>query len=271
MIPAIIIFAVLLVLALLYICSTVGRKGHEGLEKLQGWSYAHRGLHGQGVPENSMEAFRRAKEAGYGIELDVHLLKDGNLAVIHDSLLKRTTGADGRIEDLTTEQLKDYRLEGTAETIPLFQDVLDLYDGVAPLIVELKEYRNCAQLCEAACKMLDSYHGDYCMESFDPRCVRWLRINRPDIVRGQLTENYFRSNNKLLPWYLKFILQHQMLNFLTLPDFVAYKYVDRKTISNTICRKLWGIQGVTWTVKSQADYDTAVKEGWIPIFEGFEP
>ena len=62
-----------------------------------------------------------------------------------------------------------------------------------------------------------------------------------------------------------------MLNFLTLPDFVAYKYKDRKTISNTLCRRLWGIQGVSWTLKSQKEYDTALTEGWIPIFEDFCP
>ena len=71
-----------------------GRTGHPGLEALRGWGYAHRGLHGDGVPENSMAAFKAALDHGYGIELDIHLLKDGNLAVIHDASLKRTAGAD---------------------------------------------------------------------------------------------------------------------------------------------------------------------------------
>ena len=92
----------LLVLLLLYLLSTRCRRGHPGLKDLQGWSYAHRGLHGDGVPENSMAAFKAALDAGYGIELDIHLLKDGNLAVMHDSLLNRTTGQPGRIEYLTT-------------------------------------------------------------------------------------------------------------------------------------------------------------------------
>ena len=266
------VILIVIVLLTLYVFSTIGRTGHKGLQGLRGWSYAHRGLHGRGVPENSMEAFRRAKEAGYGVELDVHLLADGNLAVIHDARLKRTTGAEGLIEDLTTQQLKNYRLEDTEETIPEFREVLELFAGQAPLIVELKcERNNYAALCETACRILDSYDGIYCMESFDPRCVYWLRKNRPDIIRGQLTENYFAANNSKLPWYLKFVLRNQMLNFLTLPDFVAYKYKDRKTISNTLCRRLWGIQGVSWTLKSQKEYDTARTEGWIPIFEDFCP
>ena len=271
MIVAAIIFGILLLLVVLYILSTMGRKGHSDLPKLRGWAYAHRGLHGNGIPENSMEAFRRAKDAGYGIELDIHLMKDGNLAVIHDSLLVRTTGAEGRIEDLSTGELDNYKLEGTQEKIPLFQDVLDLYAGEAPLIVELKEHKNYAALCDAACKMLDNYNGVYCLESFDPRCIYWLRKNRPDLIRGQLTENYFRGSKAKLPWYFKFVLRHQMLNFLTRPDFVAYRFSDRKTVSNTLCRKLWGMQGVTWTIKTIEDYNTAVAEGWLPIFEAFNP
>lgn len=259
-------------LAVLYVLSTVGRRNHRGLQALGGWNYAHRGLHGNGIPENSMEAFRRAKAAGYGIELDVHLLADGNLAIMHDSALVRTTGAVGRVEDLTTQQLNDFYLEGTDQTIPEFQNVLDLFAGEAPIIVELKcVNHNYAELCQAACNMLDSYHGVYCMESFDPRCVRWLRKNRPDIVRGQLSENYLAGKSPNIPFVLKFLLKNHMLNFLTLPDFVAYKFGDRITVGNWVCRKLWGLQGVTWTLKNQKEYDVAVKEGWLPIFEGFLP
>lgn len=267
-----ILFVFIIIFLIAYILSTVCRSGHPGLAALRGWAYAHRGLHGDGVPENSMEAFRLAKESGYGIELDVHLLADGNLAVIHDSLLVRTTGATGRVEDLTTEELSNYKLEGTQETIPQFQQVLDLYDGCAPLIVELKAVDgNHGTLCKKTCEILDRYHGAYCVESFDPRCIAWLRKNRPDIIRGQLTENFFASPKSTLPWYLKFVLRHQILNFTVVPDFVAYRFSDRKTVSNLLARKLWGAQGVTWTIKTPEDLNTAVKEGWIPIFEGFRP
>ena len=266
-----VLLIVLIILALLYVLSTMCRKGHTGLKALQGWGYAHRGLHGNGVPENSMAAFQAALEHGYGVELDVHLLKDGNLAVIHDASLMRTTGVDIQIEDLTTEDLTKYTLEGTTETIPTFRQVLDLFAGKAPIIVELKAERgNCAALTEATCRMLETYNGAYCLESFDPRCIAWLKKNRPQLIRGQLTENFFSGKSKLHP-ALKFILTHQIENFLILPDFVAYRFKDRKMFSNTLARKLWGAQGVTWTIKTQADYDTAVAEGWIPIFEGFRP
>lgn len=262
----------ILILAIVYLFAIRCRKGHPGLKELEGWNYAHRGLHGNGVPENSMAAFKAALDHGYGIELDVHLLKDGNLVVIHDSLLNRTTGQPGRVEDLTTEDLKNYRLEGTEETIPEFMDVLTLYNGKAPLIIELKPMDgNHAALTEAACRMMDTYKGPYCLESFDPRCVAWLYKNRPDIIRGQLTENFFRSKSDL-PDYLKFALQHCLTNIICVPDFVAYKFADRNgTISVKLCRKIWKAKTVTWTLKTKEEYDTAIREGWIPIFEDFIP
>ncbi len=259
------------VLFVLYILSTNCRRGHPELKNLQGWSYAHRGLHDANCPENSMAAFRMARDHGFGVELDVHLLADGNLAVIHDAQLERMTGKSGKIEELTTEQLRSYNLGGTAETIPEFSQVLDLYNGRAPLIVELKvSGNNYAQLCRKACEMLDGYKGMYCLESFDPRCIWWLKKNRPDVIRGQLTENYFKRKNKL-PFILKLCLTHQMFNFLTKPDFVAYRCDDHVTFSYWLVRKLWKAQGVAWTLGNREDYDGVVKAGLIPIFENFIP
>ena len=259
------------VLAAAYVLATCCRKGHPGLSDLQGWRYAHRGLHGAGVPENSMAAFRKALDMGYGMELDVHLLKDGSLAVLHDHSLKRTANADISIEDLTADQLQNYRLEGTDEPIPLFSQVLALTAGRAPLIVELKSTTgNYAALTEAAVTMLDGYQGIYCIESFDPRCIGWLRKHRPEIIRGQLAENFFRSKGGMHP-ILKLLMSWQLTHFLTLPDFVAFKYRDRKNIGTFLSRKLWGAQGVSWTLKTPEELETAEKEGWLPIFEGFLP
>ena len=242
------------------------------MSNLYGFKYAHRGLHGNGIPENSMEAFRRARNKGYGLELDIHLLADGNLAVIHDSKLERTTGQEGRVEDLTTVQLQEYFLEGTMQTIPEFSKVLQLYDGQAPLIVELKAVgNNHAALCKKACEMLDEYNGVYCLESFDPRCVYWLRKNRPDMIRGQLTENFFKSKTSTIPWIFKFLLTNQTMNFLIRPDFVAYRFSDRNHFSNLFVRKLWKVPSVTWTLVNQQELDDAIAENRIPIFESFEP
>ena len=267
---------VLLIILLLLIAGYVlilrCRRGCPQLTSLRGWSYAHRGLHGSGVPENSMEAFRLALEGGYGIELDVHLMADGQLAVIHDSSLKRTAGADVDIEDLTQEELSKYRLENTDEQIPLFSDVLALFDGKAPMIIELKAERgNHEALSAAVCSLLEGYKGVYCIESFDPRVLYWLRKNRPEICRGQLAENFFTDQSVDLKWYLKLLLTGLLGNILTVPDFVAYRFSHRKNPGVWLTRNLWGVQGVAWTIKSEEDYDAAVLDGWIPIFEGFRP
>ena len=93
--------------------------------------------------------------------------------------------------------------------------------GKVPLIIELKpEDGNHAKLSETACKMLEGYKGVYCIESFDPRCIVWLRKNRPDIIRGQLSENFFRDRTDLSDT-LKFLLTHNLANFLSRPDFIA--------------------------------------------------
>lgn len=266
-----IILGIVLLLLLLYLLSLRGRAGQPGLTELARWRYAHRGLHGDGVPENSMAAFRAALEAGFGIELDLHLLTDGALAVIHDSKLERTTGKPGKVEELSSDRLSDYPLEGTEEVIPLFSQVLELYAGKAPLIIELKpDGDNYAALCQAAVAAMEGYTGPWCMESFDPRCVDWLRRNRPDIIRGQLSYNYLKGESPL-PWPLKFALTYNLLNFRTRPDFIAYDYPTRRTLSNFLCRRLWGIQGVSWTIRTPEDFSIATREGWIPIFEKFLP
>ena len=266
----------IITLLILTILAVMGRRGHAGLKDLQGWGYAHRGLHSQGIPENSMAAFKAALDGGYGIELDIHLTKDGDLAVIHDTSLKRTAGVDVNITDLTLAELSNYRLEGTEETIPAFYQVLDLYAGKAPLIIELKaDGNNQEQLVDTAVSAMQGYTGPWCMESFDPRCVYYLKKNHPEVIRGQLAENFFSSANSL-PWYIKLILSCSLANFLTQPDFVAYRFDHRNnawynTLTNTIWQKVWGLQSVAWTIRTLGDYNTAVKEGWLPIFENFRP
>ncbi len=267
---ALTVIAVLAVLLGLYLFFLAGRGGHEKLSVLRKWRYAHRGLHNENRPENSMAAFRAALEKGYGIELDVHLMADGNLAVIHDASLKRVAGADVCIEDLTAEDLQNYRLMGTDETVPLFKDVVALFAGKAPMIVELKcERGNHAELCAKTLALLDSSNCLYCMESFDPRAIHWLKKHRPDICRGQLSENWYKSPLKM-PWILKLVMTYHISNIYTRPDFIAYKYRDRKIPGTGLCRKILGIQGVSWTIQNRQELEIAENDGWIPIFEHFE-
>ena len=263
---------VVLIFLLYLLCLRCDRR--RDWKKLRGWRYAHRGFHDKPrIPENSLPAFKRAVQCGFGAELDVHLMKDGHLAVIHDASLKRTAGADVLVEDLTAEELRQYTLEGTEYHIPLLEEVLPIFAGKAPLIVELKAERgNAEALAAVACKLLDKYKVDYCVESFDPRCLMWLWQNRPDVVRGQLSENFARhGDGKDLPGAVRWVLSNLLLNCRTRPAFIAYRFEDRDSLSLKLCRSLYGAQEFSWTIRSREDMAAAEEAGALVIFERFDP
>ncbi len=238
--------------------------------------YAHRGLHDNNsdAPENSMRAFQKAVEAGYGIELDVQLTKDKIPVVFHDDTLKRVCGAEGTVDSYTFEELQQFSLLGTDQKIPMFEDFLKLVDGRVPLIVEHKiEPRHDMSVCEVVAPMLLSYKGEYCMESFNPLGVRWYKKHHPQIIRGQLSQLFSKhgmhaSLKMKIPY---FAMEHLLFNFVTRPDFIAYDCRDLEEPSRKICKGLYGNIPVSWTVKSQEQLDSIRKQFDVYIFEGFIP
>lgn len=243
-----------------------GRRDGPGWENIEGARYAHRGLHGPGVPENSMAAFRRAAEAGYGAELDVHLTRDGRLAVIHDADLTRMCGVPGLVEEQTAEELSALRLAGTEEPIPFLEEVLPLFAGKAPLIVELKTDRhNAAALARAVTDCLDRFAVDACVESFDPRPLLWLRISRPDVLRGQLSKDFHRDPGRQNAWN-RLALTNLFYNVFSRPDFIAYRFQDRRRAAVGLCRR-FGARLALWTLRGPEETAQAEREGALPIFE----
>ena len=241
-------------------------------QHLTGWDYAHRGLYDNehGIPENSMAAFRRAVDKGYGIELDVQLTTDNRLVVFHDETLQRMCGFDKKLTECSYDELKHYRLAKSDEKIPLFDEVLKVIDGKVPLIVEVKSEGDWKKTTQLMAERMDSYRGCYCMESFHPFAVKWFKDHRPEIIRGQLSTNYFKDkiNRK---WYEKFLLSNLMLNFLTKPDFIAYNHLWKKDFSYTLCRKLFKPENVAWTIKNQKELEEAEKTFDVIIFDSFIP
>ena len=267
--------AIVIVLAItiaVWYTTTTCRRKHPAWKVLKSYRYAHRGYHDKpNIPENSMAAFRRAVAHGWGAELDVHLMKDGSLAVIHDSSLKRTAGADICIEDLTAPELGQYYLEESNEQIPLLPEVLELFEGKTPLIIELKSERgNHAELSEAVAKVLDTYKGDYCIESFDYHVVQWFHKNRPDVFRGQLAYDYYRSEKKMSGWQ-RFYRTNLWSNFFTKPDFVAYKFEHRDATGLFLCQVFHRPVTVYWTLRKKEDLQAAERENAGCIFECFNP
>lgn len=231
-----------------------------------GRNFAHRGLHSRdmSVPENSLEAFRLAAKAGYGVELDVQLSRDGQVVVFHDDTLDRVCGVHSRVDEKTYDELKALSLCGTDQHIPLFSEVLDIIDGKGPLIVELKNGRRNLELCRKTYALLSEYRGDVCVESFNPVIMGWFRFHARDLVRGQLAQppKYYNDSIKKPT---AFVLGHCLLNFISRPQFIAYR-IGSRPLTVRLASKL-GAMNIGWT--SHEPRNEKGRDG--VIFEFYKP
>ncbi|MGN0335413.1 MAG: glycerophosphodiester phosphodiesterase family protein [Lachnospiraceae bacterium] len=263
-----IILIVLLLLGLFMIAPRMF--GRAQRSPFLGVHYAHRGLfdNRSEAPENSMAAFSKAVESGYGIELDVQLSKDGIPVVFHDTSLKRMCGIDGKVWEYTLEELRQMKLADSQESIPTFQEALMLIDGRVPLIVEYKFDSPSLKICEIGNELLGNYAGAYCIESFYPPALLWYRIHRPDVMRGQLCEEYWKENEQMRGKLLYLWLAYLGSNFLTRPDFIAYNHVYERNLSRRLCRRL-GALSVAYTIRSREEYEKVKDQFDLFIFDGF--
>lgn len=268
----IVLIMILLVVVILYLLAIMPRMFHKPDKKpFQGIMYAHRGLHDNetDAPENSMPAFRKAVDAGYGIELDVQLSKDHVPVVFHDFTLKRVCGVEGKVSDYTYDELQKFHLYQSKERIPRFEDFLKMVGGRVPLIVELKiEWMDVA-VCPQVDEKLRQYKGVYCIESFNPLGLLWYRKHHNCVMRGQLSDAFLQESG--LKGILYFALEHMLLNFITKPDFVAYNHKHYRTLSRQICKKLYRNLAVAWTIKSQKELEDRKKDFDLFIFDSFVP
>lgn len=233
--------------------------------------YAHRGLHNNAsdAPENSMAAFRKAVQAGFGIELDIQLTKDRIPVVFHDFTLQRVCGEEGRVSDYTYEELQRFHLFSSQQTIPKLEDVLGLVNGKVPLIIELKIEFLDNSLCPIADQILSRYEGAYCIESFNPMGVYWYRRNRPEILRGQLSDGFLKEGE--YTGFMYWILQNLLMNCLGKPDFIAYNHKYAGNLSRKLCHGLYRGLAAAWTIKSEEELERAQKHFDIFIFDSFLP
>lgn len=233
---------------------------------------AHRGFFDNETeyPENSLPAFQRAVEAGYGIELDVQLTTDEKLVVFHDASLKRMCGIDRKVTECSYAELQQYTLANSSQKIPLLDEVLSVIDGRAPLIVEVKPEGNCIRTAELLNARMTDYDGIYCIESFHPLVVAWYYRHQPEVIRGQLSSNFMKENEGL-NCLVRFLMSNLLLNFFTKPDFIAYNHKYSDQTSYRLCRKLYQVENAAWTIKSQAELERARENFQIFIFDSFIP
>ena len=205
------VLILLTLLILIYLYLILPRYNHqEAWKRLSNYRYAHRGLHNELAPENTLVAFQLAIDHGYGFELDVQRTKDNILVVLHDHNLKRTCGLDKEINELTYDQIKELKVFNSDQHIPLFEEVLALVSGKVPMIIEIKQNSKDPTTCELTAKYLDNYQGAFCIESFHPYAVKWFKEYRPEWIRGQLAADFSKDDTKSI--FLSFVLENLLLN-----------------------------------------------------------
>lgn len=256
---------ILIILFILLFLVMPSLRRHSDRKALEGLYIAHRGLHNDEIPENSIPAFLMAAAKGYAIENDIHITADGEIVVFHDGTAKRMCGVDKKIEEMTFSEIRELRLKNTNEKIPTLRECLDALEGRVPLLIEFKcDTAKCDRLCEAANKILESYNGKYFVQSFNPAIPNWYRKHRPEILRGQLA---MPPNEKIL---IKYIASAFLLNFGARPDFVAYDQTNAKGLAFTI-QKLLGALPVGWTFRSNKELKNKKDLFKAYIFEDFIP
>lgn len=229
---------------------------------LRGGSFAHRGLHGAGVPENSPAAFAAAIARGMGIECDIQRSSDGQAMVFHDWELDRLTGESGPLAKHSATELTRIRLSGGEDMIPTLRQLLDLIAGRVPLLIEIKSRRNARipALCLGVRRVLEGYRGDHAIMSFDPRVVRWFAVHSPLTTRGLVVTE---EEDKALPGRFR---RHLAL-WHARPEFLAYDVRDLPSRFASAQRRR-GLPVLTWTVRSAELRARALAHADAPIAEG---
>lgn len=214
--------------------------------------FAHRGYHDskRNIPENSILSFKRAINYGYGIELDVHLLKDENIVVFHDYNLKRMCGVGKRIEECTYRELLRYNLLNTKEKIPLLSDTLSIINGKVPVLIETKVIKYNGKLEEKLAKIIKSYKGKILVQSFNWRSVLWFKKHLPGVPRGILMTDVI--NNKTIS-ISNMTLKTFIVDLILKTNFISQsinsfpnKYLELKRKRKKI---------FAWTIRTKEEYE----------------
>ena len=208
------------------------------------WEYAHRGLHQEGVPENSRAATEAAIAAGMGIECDIQMSRDNVPLVFHDWVLERLTKAYGKVALRPADELCQIPLLETDQTIWRLADLLALVAGRVPILVEIKAepHLAVAEACIAISKVLAGYPGPLAVMSFDLRVGEWFAKHAPAITCGLVITDTLDHGYRHA-WRAPKALERAA------PDFLA---CDVRDMPNALT-SLWRESGrplLTWTVRS---------------------
>jgi glycerophosphoryl diester phosphodiesterase len=203
--------------------------------------FAHRGLHGGDVPENSRAAFLAAIAARHGMECDVQQSRDGEPFIFHDEMLDRLTGATGPIAGRAAREL-DHVTLANGEPLPRLDEALRLIAGKEPLLIEVKaKDRDVVPLCLAVRRALEGYRGGVAVMSFNPEVGRWFALHAARIVRGLVVSEEGKRG-------LRGRCERHLALWRARPDFLAYDVRDLPS-RFAAAQRARGLPVLTWTVR----------------------
>jgi glycerophosphoryl diester phosphodiesterase len=246
-----------------------------GLDWLIARPVAHRGLHdaAAGVIENTPTAFAAAVGASYAIECDLQISADGEAMVHHDDALGRLTDGSGRLDQMTSAELRRVAFKATTDRMISVGELCDLVAGRVTLVIELKSGRAGDQrLALRAAQVLSAYAGPAAVMSFDPAQILPLRARAPRLTRGIVAEHWSaqRGADQIFARTRR-ALTHGRDALMAHPQFIAYSVKDLPAALPLAARRLGGLPLLTWTVRSDDDRQRAARWADQMIFEGFRP
>ena len=207
---------------------------------------AHRG-YSDLYPENTMKAFQEAYVKGFdGVETDVHLTKDGQLVLIHDERINRTSNGKGYVKDMTLEELRQYsyayKFNGHHD-IPTLRDLLEFIKGKDFVVnIELKtdviHYQNIEKMVLDLVKELDVENQVYYSSFYLPSVLKVKELC-PDAYAGYLMEYHYKRKKEEL-------FQHPELAFHPKHTFLTKKRVE--------VLKNQGVKIASWTIPSRREF-----------------
>ncbi|MDB5643264.1 MAG: glycerophosphodiester phosphodiesterase [Hyphomicrobiales bacterium] len=238
---------------------------------------AHRGFHDRaaGRIENSVTAARAAIARGYAIECDVQISCDGEAMVFHDDELDRLTGATGRVDARSAQELARIGLSDGADTIASLPDWLATIEGATPVICEIKSgFDGDLRLAARTAQIVASYAGPIALKSFDPDIIAYLRRDADafgigHVPLGIVAEATYQGDD----WPMLTDEQRRNMSALThwsttRPDFLSWRVADLPHATASLCRA-YGVPVMTWTVRTPGDVARAGAYADQMIFEGF--
>jgi len=231
---------------------------------------AHRGLHdaAAGVIENTPSAFAAAVAHDYAIECDLQVSADGEAMVHHDYVLGRLTEGNGRLEEMTSAELKRVAFKATTDRMISIGELCDLVGGRVTLVIELKNRRRGDErLAARAAAVLSGYAGAAALMSFDPAQIAPLRKLAPRLTRGLVAESWRGSREE--PGHRALAYGRDLLR--AHPQFIAYSVRQLPATLPLAARRFCGMPLLTWTVRTAADRERAARFADQMIFEGFRP